>query len=151
MTTRRARCLCGAVRVTIRGDLDDIAACHCSQCRRWSGHVWAAALADRLEITGERSAGAVALLDDRAKRRRVGIVFQDPDDQLFSADVARDVSFGPMNLGLPEAEVAARVAPSVRSSRHRPACRRRCAPGAGRHGPADVRPALSRRLARHGR
>ena len=39
---RRARCLCGAVRVTIRGPLDDIAACHCSQCRRWSGHVWAA-------------------------------------------------------------------------------------------------------------
>ena len=33
-------------------------------------------------------------------RRRVGIVFQDPDDQLFSADVYRDVSFGGVNLGL---------------------------------------------------
>ncbi len=42
-------------------------------------------------------------------RSRVGIVFQDPDDQLFSADVYRDVSFGGVNLGLPEAEVRRRV------------------------------------------
>ena len=42
-------------------------------------------------------------------RRKVGIVFQDPDDQLFSADVYRDVSFGPVNLGLPEDEVRGRV------------------------------------------
>ena len=42
-------------------------------------------------------------------RRRVGIVFQDPDDQLFSADVYRDISFGAVNLGLPEAEVRHRV------------------------------------------
>jgi cobalamin biosynthesis protein CbiD len=41
--------------------------------------------------------------------RRVGIVFQDPDDQLFSADVYRDVSFGAVNLGLPPDEVAKRV------------------------------------------
>ncbi|WP_262852946.1 energy-coupling factor ABC transporter ATP-binding protein [Mumia quercus] len=33
-------------------------------------------------------------------RRRVGIVFQDPDDQLFSATVRDDVAFGPANLGL---------------------------------------------------
>jgi len=33
-------------------------------------------------------------------RRRVGIVFQDPDDQLFSATVRDDVAFGPRNLGL---------------------------------------------------
>ena len=42
-------------------------------------------------------------------RRRVGIVFQDPDDQLFSADVYRDVSFGAVNLGLEEGEVRRRV------------------------------------------
>lgn len=42
-------------------------------------------------------------------RRRVGLVFQDPDDQLFSADVYRDISFGAVNLGLPEAEVRRRV------------------------------------------
>ena len=42
-------------------------------------------------------------------RRKVGLVFQDPDDQLFSADVYRDVSFGAVNLGLPQEEVRRRV------------------------------------------
>lgn len=42
-------------------------------------------------------------------RRQVGIVFQDPDDQLFSADVYRDISFGAVNLGLPPEEVRHRV------------------------------------------
>ena len=42
-------------------------------------------------------------------RRQVGVVFQDPDDQLFSADVYRDISFGAVNLGLPEEEVRRRV------------------------------------------
>ena len=42
-------------------------------------------------------------------RRRVGIVFQDPDDQLFSADVYSDISFGPINLGLSQDEVKKRV------------------------------------------
>ena len=36
----------------------------------------------------------------REHRRRVQLVLQDPDDQLFSADVRQDVSFGPLNLGL---------------------------------------------------
>ncbi len=43
-------------------------------------------------------------------RRQVGLVFQNPDDQLFSASVAQDISFGPMNLGLELDEVRARVA-----------------------------------------
>ena len=42
-------------------------------------------------------------------RRRVGIVFQDPDDQLFMPTVRDDVAFGPGNLGLTHAEVEARV------------------------------------------
>ena len=37
-------------------------------------------------------------------RRRVGLVLQEPDDQLFAATVEQDVSFGPLNLGLSEAE-----------------------------------------------
>lgn len=45
----------------------------------------------------------------RVHRQRTQLVLQDPDDQLFSADVLRDVSFGPMNLGLPEDEVRVRV------------------------------------------
>lgn len=42
-------------------------------------------------------------------RRRVGLVFQDPDDMLFMPSVAEDVAFGPANLGLPAAEVRLRV------------------------------------------
>jgi cobalt/nickel transport system ATP-binding protein len=38
-------------------------------------------------------------------RRRVGVVFQDPDDQLFMPTVAQDVAFGPANLGLDRSEV----------------------------------------------
>ncbi|HML20757.1 MAG TPA: ABC transporter ATP-binding protein [Aggregatilinea sp.] len=44
-----------------------------------------------------------------AIRSRVGLVFQNPDDQLFSPRVEQDVAFGPLHMGLPEAEVHARV------------------------------------------
>nr|WP_229265416.1 ABC transporter ATP-binding protein [Duganella sp. 1224] len=44
-----------------------------------------------------------------ALRTRVGLVFQNPDRQLFSALVEEDVSFGPLNLGLHEYEVRHRV------------------------------------------
>jgi len=43
-------------------------------------------------------------------RRSLGMVFQDPDDQLFMPTVGDDVAFGPQNLGLPGDEVEARVA-----------------------------------------
>jgi len=46
-------------------------------------------------------------------RRRVGLVFQNPDRQLFSAQVEEDVSFGPLNLGLDAATVRARVASAL--------------------------------------
>lgn len=42
-------------------------------------------------------------------RTTVQLVVQDPDDQLFAASVSQDVSFGPLNLGLPDSEVRARV------------------------------------------
>jgi cobalt transport protein ATP-binding subunit len=46
-------------------------------------------------------------------RRQVGLVFQDPDDQLFCPTVAEDVAFGPQQLGLSEMEIAARVKKSL--------------------------------------
>jgi cobalt/nickel transport system ATP-binding protein len=42
-------------------------------------------------------------------RKTVGMVFQDPDDQLFMPTVYEDVAFGPLNLGLPREEVDRRV------------------------------------------
>lgn len=46
-------CLCGAVRITGRWSDDPLRACHCGQCRRWSGHVWAAAATSDLQVDGE--------------------------------------------------------------------------------------------------
>jgi cobalt/nickel transport system ATP-binding protein len=42
-------------------------------------------------------------------RSKVGMVFQNPDDQLFSPTVFEDVAFGPLHLGLPEVEIRERV------------------------------------------
>lgn len=44
-----------------------------------------------------------------AVRSMVGLVFQNPDDQLFSPTVFEDVAFGPLHMGLPEDEVRSRV------------------------------------------
>ena len=44
-----------------------------------------------------------------AVRAMVGVVFQSPDDQLFSPTVFEDVAFGPLHMGLPKDEVIARV------------------------------------------
>ena len=45
----------------------------------------------------------------RLIRARVGLVFQDPDDQLFSPTVFEDVAFGPLHMGVPEEEIHERV------------------------------------------
>lgn len=49
----------------------------------------------------------------RTLRSKVGLVFQNPDSQLFSASVREDISFGPMNLGLEERIVQERVAEAL--------------------------------------
>ncbi|MDQ7844034.1 MAG: energy-coupling factor transporter ATPase [Armatimonadota bacterium] len=46
-------------------------------------------------------------------RRRVGMVFQNPDNQLVATVVEEDVAFGPENLGLPPEEIARRVAAAL--------------------------------------
>jgi cobalt/nickel transport system ATP-binding protein len=45
----------------------------------------------------------------REIRRKVGIVFQNPDDQLFMPTVFDDVAFGPLNLGMDEASVREQI------------------------------------------
>jgi cobalt/nickel transport system ATP-binding protein len=67
-------------------------------------------------LPGRPGEAAVAGLDpaDPAQRKTlpgaVGVLFQNPDDQLFSPTVRDDVAFGPLNLGLPGPDAAARVA-----------------------------------------
>jgi cobalt/nickel transport system ATP-binding protein len=48
-------------------------------------------------------------------RAAVGLVFQDPDDQLFSPTVSEDVAFGPLYLGLSSTEVQRRVETALRA------------------------------------
>ncbi len=60
---------------------------------------------------GEVHVAGVAVVPDHYAevRRRVGLVFQDADDQLFMPTVREDVAFGPANLGLAGAELTART------------------------------------------
>jgi cobalt/nickel transport system ATP-binding protein len=55
--------------------------------------------------------------DVRALRARVGLVFQDPDDQLFMPTVREDVAFGPLNLGATAERAAACVTAALREVR----------------------------------
>ena len=50
-TTTSGGCLCGGVRYRVRGPLRDVVACHCSQCRRWTGHFVAATGAPTANLT----------------------------------------------------------------------------------------------------
>jgi len=61
---------------------------------------------------GEVRIGDTVVTRDTAPliRRTVGLVFQDPDDQLFMPTVEEDVAFGPLNAGLPPDQVEQRVA-----------------------------------------
>lgn len=63
----------------------------------------------RVEVAGL----AVEKKTLREVRRKIGVVFQNPDDQLFCPTVFEDVAFGPRNLDLPEDEVARRVAAAL--------------------------------------
>ena len=47
----RGSCLCGAIRFEAKGPARDPAACHCSQCRKQSGHYWAAVSVDLADLT----------------------------------------------------------------------------------------------------
>ena len=67
-------------------------------------------LAGRAVCTG----GVPDLAAYRDARRQLGLVFQNPDDQIVTSVVADDVAFGPENLGVPRAQISARVARELR-------------------------------------
>lgn len=51
--THRGSCLCGAVRYEVSGPMRPSVACHCTQCRKTSGHYWSATQADDAKLTIE--------------------------------------------------------------------------------------------------
>jgi cobalt/nickel transport system ATP-binding protein len=68
---------------------------------------------------GEIEVGGLRLTRDNLPviRSMVGLVFQNPDDQLFSPTVFEDVAFGPLHMGLPRDEVEKRVAAALEAVR----------------------------------
>ena len=60
-------------------------------------------------LAGDGALDVAGIRGVRELRAAVGLVFQDPDDQLFMPTVGEDVAFGPLNLGLTRDEVTARV------------------------------------------
>jgi hypothetical protein len=50
------RCICGAVAFEVTGPLRDVVLCHCTECRRWAGHAWAATASrvGDLDLTEDR-------------------------------------------------------------------------------------------------
>jgi cobalt/nickel transport system ATP-binding protein len=73
------------------------------------------AIAGFLPATGKVRVGGHTLTRSTVRdvRRHLGLVFQSADDQLFMPRVADDVAFGPVNMGLDDAEVVARVHESL--------------------------------------
>lgn len=69
-----------------------------------------------VELVGHAvcTGGVPDLAAYRDARRQLGLVFQNPDDQIVTSVVADDVAFGPENLGVPRAQIAARVARELR-------------------------------------
>lgn len=69
-----------------------------------------------LPTSGEVNVGGVPVGKKtlRLVREAVGMVFQNPDDQLFMPTVREDVAFGPVNMGLPEDEIERRVDRALR-------------------------------------
>ena len=64
-----------------------------------------------LNGSGNVEIGGLAVIKENLPliRAKVGLVFQNPDDQLFSPTVFEDVAFGPLHMGFPEEEVRRRV------------------------------------------
>lgn len=57
----------------------------------------------------------IAKLSPKEIYKKVGLVFQNPDDQLFAPTVFEDVAFGPINMGFSEGEVSSRINDALRA------------------------------------
>ena len=83
---RRGSCLCGAVRFEVAGELGPGELCHCTRCRRWTGHVLASTEVPRSHVT-IHGAEAIGWFASSSKARRGfcsrcgSVLFFDPLDQ----------------------------------------------------------------------
>lgn len=86
----RGSCLCGAVTVEVEGPLGPTDACHCTMCRKWSGHYWASTEVPRERLT-VHGAENVSWYESSAKVRRGfcrtcgSVMFFDPPHRDWTA------------------------------------------------------------------
>lgn len=64
-----------------------------------------------VKIEGE----SISKLPQKTVFQKIGMVFQNPNDQLFASTVAEDVAFGPSNMGLPKNEIKMRVEEALKA------------------------------------
>src|SRR3990172_12153867 len=64
-----------------------------------------------VKIEGE----SISRLPQKTVFQKIGMVFQNPNDQLFASTVAEDVAFGPSNMGLPKNEIKMRVEEALKA------------------------------------
>ena len=93
------RCLCGAVTFKIKGKLRQVLVCHCSQCRRSSGHQWAATAApvEAVEIDCEKTLSWYRS-SPRAKR---GFCHRCGSSLFWQEDGSRSLSIAAGSLDVP--------------------------------------------------
>lgn len=102
----RGACLCGAVAFEAEGPLRPVIACHCRECRAWSGHVWAATSVPHDRFRLIRSEGLRWYRSSPAARRGFcGIcsasLFWQPDGEARMA-IAAGALDGPTGLAIAE-------------------------------------------------
>ena len=95
-------CLCGAVSYRAEGPISDVVACHCSQCRKQSGHYYAATNVDDVQLSVDGSENLVWYqASEPAKRGFCGIcgstMFWKHKDDAFTSVLAGSLD-GPTGL-----------------------------------------------------
>jgi hypothetical protein len=95
MARATGRCICGAVAFDIDGPLREVALCHCTECRRWAGHAWAATEArfDDLRFTEARGLRWIDSPDSEFDARR-GFCAECGSSLFWQVPGSEDVSIG---------------------------------------------------------
>lgn len=65
----RGRCMCGDIKFRIESNLSHPSACHCAQCRQWSGHYWASARVSQDDLVIEHGSESLAWYPEKIAER----------------------------------------------------------------------------------
>lgn len=97
--TAQGSCLCGSVRFEVHGPLRDSVACHCSQCRKTSGHYWSATQCRREDLHWVQDEGLTWYRSSSGARR--GFCRHCGSSLFWQVDGAEHLSIGTGTLDTP--------------------------------------------------